>query len=192
MNWHNSYSTNHLSLLISLGNKDAGKAKQNPENVYLFYEDFSNSNLEKKWQKNWGSVSVENGVLKLKTGASPTGDLAEISVFVKNGQEWEDIEVELDFDEKNSVSYPGPFMRVQDASIRSTTAWWFEYATGRKDCTMRPYQKNQDGKWLYTKYLKEQVSTGSWHHVKYRVVGDRYDKVFHIARAVHYYDKHAN
>lgn len=61
------------------------RAKRNkiPENVYLFYDDFSDKNLEKKWQKNWGSVSAENGVLALQTKATPTANSAEISVFVK-------------------------------------------------------------------------------------------------------------
>ena len=147
--------------------------------MYFFYDDFSDSNLEKKWQKNWGNINVENGVLKLKTDTTPTGDNAEISVFVKNGQEWEDIEVDLDFNERNNEVAPGPFLRVQDAKIKDTSGWWFEYVTdGRKTCTMRPFKKNHDGNWLYTRDLEGPVSAGSWHHAKYRVVGDRLVTVF--------------
>ncbi|CAB3991343.1 Hypothetical predicted protein [Paramuricea clavata] len=156
------------------GNKDAGKARQNPENVYLFYDDFSDSNLEKKWQKNWGAIRVENGVLKVKTGRTPTSDKGEISVFVKHGHEWEDIEVELDLNERNNVRAPGPFLRVQDARIQSTTAWWFEYVTGSKLCTMRPFKNNKDGSWLYRGTLPKALSAGLWYHAKFRVVGDRF------------------
>ena len=155
------------------GNKDAGKAKRNPENVYLFYDDFSDVNLERNWQKNWGTISVEDGALKVKTDATPTGDSFEISVFVKNGQEWEDIEVDLDFIETNNNVYPGPFLRVQDTRIQSTSGWWFEYATGgNKDCTMRPSMKNADGGWMYTR-KPNAPSAGSWYHGTYRVAGDR-------------------
>ncbi|XP_028392656.1 uncharacterized protein LOC114517196 [Dendronephthya gigantea] len=161
---------------IVYGNKEADRAKQNPENVYLFYDDFSDQNFGKRWQKNWGTVTVENGVLKLNTDRTPTGDYADISVFVKNGEEWKDIEVELDFNELRSNVAPGPFLRVHDAKIRSTTAWWFEYVTGRKVnfCTMRPYQNNQDGKWLYARNRASILSAGTWYHAKYRVVGDRF------------------
>ena len=125
------------------------------------------------WQKNWGSIGVEDSMLKLKTGATPTGDSSEISVFVKNGEEWEDIEVELDFNEKNSGAYPGPFLRIQDVRIQETSGWWFEYYSGSTDCTMRPFKKNSDGNWMYTKKLNGPLSVDSWHHAKYRVVGDR-------------------
>ena len=161
---------------IRAGNKEAGKAKQNPENVYLFYDDFSDSlNLENKWQKNWGAIDVRNGVLHLKTGKTPTKDSSEISIFVKHGHEWKDIEVELDFSEKNLNVYPGPYLRVRDARIQSTSAWWFEYEylSGKKACTMRPYKNNQDGSWLYKGTLTKPLSPGSWYHFKYRVVGDR-------------------
>ena len=162
-----------LDIRTFIGNKDAGKAKQNPENVYLFYDDFSDLNLERKWQKNWGIIDVVNGALKLITDATPTGDNAEISVFVKNGQEWEDIEVDLDFSEMNNNVAPGPFLRVQDTRFQTTSGWWFEYVTGGKDCTMRPFKKNVDGGWMYTKkFLNGPISAGSWNHAKYRIVGD--------------------
>ncbi len=171
-------------LYILPGNKDAGKAKQNPENVYLFYDDFSDSNLEKKWQKNWGTVGIENGVLKLKTGQTPTGNAAEISVFVKHCHEWKDIEVELDFNERNTgydgarAVAPGPFLRVQDARIQNTSAWWFEYISGSNEGIMRPYKNNQDGGWLYKGTLTKPLSPGSWYHAKYRVAGDRFARLF--------------
>ncbi|CAB3991342.1 Hypothetical predicted protein [Paramuricea clavata] len=158
------------------GNKDAGKAKQNPENVYLFYDDFSDSNLEKRWQKNWGTIDVENGVLKMKIRRIPTRDNAEISVFIKHGHEWEDIEAELDLNERNmgfNVA-PGTFLRVQDARIQRTTAWWFEYIPGYGHCTMRPFQNNRDSKWLYKTALTQPLCPGFWYHFKYRVAGDRF------------------
>jgi hypothetical protein len=166
----------HVLQYIFPGNKDASKARQNPENVYLFYDDFSDSNLEKKWQKNWGAIRVENGVLKVKTRQTPTGNNAEISVFVKHGHEWEDIEVELDLNERNTGSNvaPGTFLRVQDARIQRTTAWWFEYVPAYDHCTMRPFQNNRDSNWLYKTALTKSFSPGLWYHVKYRVAGDRF------------------
>ena len=113
-------------------------------------------------------------MLKLKTRQTPTGNNAEISVFVRHGHEWEDIEVELDFNEIIDAKAPGPFLRVQDARIESTTAWWFEYVSGSKDCTMRPFKNNKDGIWLYRGTLTKPLSAGSWYHAKYRVVGDRF------------------
>ena len=157
------------------GNRAAGKAKQNPEFVYLFYDDFSDSNLEEKWTKNWGVGKVQNGVLGLKTGKTPTGNTAEIAVFVKHGYEWEDIEAELDFNEKNSGPNvaPGPFLRVQDARIASTTAWWFEYVSKSDQCTVRPYKNNADSGWIHRSILTKPLSPGLWNHAKYRVVGER-------------------
>ena len=114
-------------------------------------------------------------MLKINTGRTPTGNHAEISVFVKHGQEWKDVEVELDFNEFGSGQvYPGPFLRVHDTRIESTTAWWFEYATGQKGCTMRPFKNNHDGSWLYTRHLTAKLSSKTWYHAKYRVVGDRF------------------
>ena len=114
-------------------------------------------------------------MLKLKlTGQTPNKNAAGISVLIKGGHEWEDIEVELDFNEiKNDVA-PGPLLRVQDARIQSTSAWWFEYVTGTKGCTMRPYKNNEDGGWLYQGTLNEPLAQGAWNHAKYRVVGDRF------------------
>ena len=170
----NSYIEN--SLHNSPGDKEANKAKQNPSNVYLFYDDFSDQKFEKKWEKNWGTVGVQNGVLKVNTDKTPTGDHAEISVFAKHGQEWKDVEVELDFNELRSAVAPGPFLRVQNANIRSTTAWWFEYVTGRKVefCTMRPYKNNLDRGWLYPVNRDSTLYSRTWYHAKYRVVGDRF------------------
>jgi hypothetical protein len=113
-------------------------------------------------------------VLRLKTGQ--TSNAAEISVFVKHGHEWEDIEVELDLNERNTGPdiAPGTFLRVQDTRIESTTAWWFEYVSGSKSCTMRPFKNNKDGGWLYKGTLTKPLSAGSWFHAKYRVVGDRF------------------
>ena len=172
--------SSYIHRLIVTGNKGAGPAKKNPENVYLFYDDFTDSNLEKKWQKNWGTIGVGNGILSLKTGTTPTNDSAEVSVFVKHGHEWKDLDVELDFKEKirefegAAVAAPGPFLRVEDARIQSTTAWWMEYVEGRKDCTMRPFKNNKDGGWLYTRSLSRSFTAGLWYHGKYRVVGDRF------------------
>ena len=123
-------------------------------------------------------------MLKVKTRQTPTGNNAEISVFVKHGHEWEDIEVELDFNEIIDVKAPGPFLRVQDARIQSTTAWWFEYITGNKVCTMRPFKNNQDAGWLYRGTLTKPLSAGSWYHAKFRVVGDRFVALLFGSRVI--------
>ncbi|XP_028392634.1 uncharacterized protein LOC114517176 [Dendronephthya gigantea] len=102
------------SYYLAYGNKDASRAKESPEGVYLFYDDFSDSDWEKKWQKNSGEIQVKNGELNVKTrGTTPR---AEIAIFAKNGYNWRDIEVDLEFFEKNYGAYPGVFLRVSDAS----------------------------------------------------------------------------
>ena len=113
-------------------------------------------------------------MLKLKTKENQeTNDAVEISLFVQNGYEFEDIEIELDFNEfANDVAF-GPVMRVQDTRMKSFSAWWFQYITGKTDCTMRPYKDGFDGKWLYQSNFKKSLSKGSWYHAKYRLFGDR-------------------
>ena len=155
------------------GNQNASRARQNPENVYLFYDDFTDARLEKKWQRNWASAKVVNGKLELRSGKTPTGDSTEVAIFVKGGSEWKDIEVELDMMEQNK-KYPGPLLRIEDIRIKSTSAWWFEYHSGHTKCTMRPYKNNRDGQWLYKGTLSKPLARGTWVRGKYRVVGDRF------------------
>ena len=157
------------------GNKEAGKAKENPENVYLFYDDFSDIYLEKKWFKVFGDIDVENGVLKLKTYKNQAAeDATGISLFIQNGYDFEDIEIELDFSEIRKDVAAGALLRVQDTRLKSLSAWWFQYVSGSTACTMRPYKDGFDGKWLYQSNFKNSLSQGSWYHAKYRVFGDRF------------------
>lgn len=160
-------------IIFSLGNKDASRAKQSPEGVYLFYDDFSDSDLEKKWQKNWGTIRVENGVLSLRSRSDQSK--AEIAIFAKNGYDWQDIEVDLEFLEKSNHAFPGVFLRVSDARIESTSAWNFEYYAGTKRCRMRPYKNNNDLRnWMYRRSLTRTLDQETWTRAKYRVVGDRF------------------
>ena len=120
---------------------------------------------------------MENGALKLKTGedqATEETGSGGISVFAQNGQDWEDIEVQLDFNELRNDVAPGPLVRVQDTRIKNLGAWWFQYVSGSSDCTMRPHKNGRDGGWLYQGTLKKPLSQGSWYHAKYRVVDDRF------------------
>ena len=157
------------------GNKEACKAKENPENVYLFFDDFSDIYLEKKWFKVFGDIDVENGVLKLKTNENQGAEGATgISLFIKNGYDFEDIEIELDFSEIRKDVAAGPLLRVQDTRLKSLSAWWFQYISGSTSCTMRPYKDGFDGKWMYQSNFQKPLSLGSWYHAKFRVFGDRF------------------
>ena len=85
---------------------------------------------------------MRNGGLLGKTGKSLFGN-AEVGLYLKKGEGWGDIEVELDFMETGSnVVFPGLLFRVQDFRLQHTTAWWFEYRTDHEDCTMRPFVNN--------------------------------------------------
>lgn len=102
-----------------------------------------------------------------------------LNLFVKHGYEWKNIEVELDIKEKSiagSGVAPGPFLRVQDARIQSTSAWWFEYIVGLAFIVMRPYKDNKDGGWSYDRKTipapYKTFSTEKWYHMKYRVYAD--------------------
>ena len=89
----NSHVDNDSYALV-FGSNTAGKANGNLEKVYAFYDDFSDSNLDRKWIRNWGKWSVKRGTVYGKTGN--TGDVDEVGIYVKNGNEWRDVEVELD------------------------------------------------------------------------------------------------
>lgn len=115
-----------------------------------------------------------NKQLALKTGNTPTGDNAEVAIYVKQGNHWRDVEVELDLKEMHKTEYPGPFLRLENPSIKTTSGWWFEYGAGRRTCMMRPFNKNKDGDWLYQGKLTKPLTIGTWNHGKYRVVGDRF------------------
>ena len=166
-------STEASSYFLLYGKENARSAKQNPENVFLFYEDFSSKKLE-KWEKNWGTAQVVKGQLEVVTQTTPNGDSGEAAIFVKGGRDWKDVEVELDMMEKNSDQYPGPFLRVKDPHVKITTAWWFEYWSGKRECTMRPYMENRDGQWAYKSKLSKPLVAGTWVHAKYIVFGENF------------------
>lgn len=160
------------SYALVFGGKNVGKAKDDPKKVFSFFEDFSNATLN-KWKQVWGEWSVNNGAVFGKTGKSPFGN-AEVGLYLKEGINWGDIEVELDLKETGSgVVYPGPFLRVQDSSLQHTTAWWFEYWTDHKECTMRPFVNNRDGLWKYKCQLPQPFTKNKWFHFRYRVLGNR-------------------
>lgn len=48
----NKYSVEKAAYYLVYGNPNAGSAKNNPENVFLFFDDFSRKSLSKKWQTN--------------------------------------------------------------------------------------------------------------------------------------------
>ena len=170
-----SDSVDDVSYSLVFGRSDDGPALSDPAKVFAFYDDFSDNKLRSDWRVNWGDWSVQNGALRGKTAATPTGDNAEIGIYVPSGYSWQDVQVELDMMDSSSVkAYPGPFLRVKDAGFRSTTAWWWEYAQGATGCTMRPFQNNRDGSWLYKGTLPTKLNKNVWFHFKYQVVGDRF------------------
>ena len=170
-----SDSVDDVSYSLVFGGSDDGPALSDPAKVFAFYDDFSDNKLRSNWRVNWGDWSVQNGALRGKTAATPTGDSAEIGIYLPSGYSWQDVQVEVDMMDSSSVlSYPGPFLRVKDAGLRSTTAWWMEYKQGTTDCTMRPFQNNQDGNWLYRGTLPTKLNKNVWFHFKYQVVGDRF------------------
>lgn len=157
--------------LVFAGGK-AGKAKSDPKKVFAFFEDFSNSKLN-RWTRVWGEWTVKNGAVFGKTGKSTFGS-AEVGLLLDEGRDWDDIEVELDLMETGAGAvYPGPFLRVQESNLQYTTAWWFEYYTDRKDCTMRPFIVNRDGSWKYKCQLPQPLFKNKWFHFRYRVMGNR-------------------
>ena len=160
------------SYALVFGGNNAEKAMADPRNVFTFFEDFSNTTLS-KWEQVWGTWTVKNGAIFGETGKSSFGN-AEVGIYLKEGVNWRDIEVELDLKETGTgVVYPGPFLRVQESSLQDTTAWWFEYKTDHKECTMRPFINNRDGSWKYRCELPERLVKNKWFHFKYRVSGDR-------------------
>ena len=160
------------SYALVFGGKKVGKAKADPRKVFAFFEDFSSPSLN-KWIQVWGEWSVKSGVVFGKTGKSSSG-LGEVGLYLKEGGNWRDVEVELDLQETGSgVVYPGPFLRIQKYSLSHTTAWWFEYWTDHKECTMRPFVNNKDGVWKYKCQLPEKLVKNKWFHFRYRVLGTR-------------------
>ena len=160
------------SYALVFGGKPPHGVKADKKNVFAFFEDFSTSDL-REWTRVWGEWTVKNGHLFGKTGKSAFG-YAEVGLYLTKGKAWKDIEVDLDFMETGShVVYPGPFFRVQDSRLQHTTAWWFEYYTDHKDCTMRPFVNNKDGSWIYKCQLPEPLVKNNWFHFKYRLMGNK-------------------
>lgn len=159
------------SYALVFGGRNVGKAKRNPKNVFAFFEDFSNSALE-DWKQVWGEWLVKNGTVFGKTGKSPFGG-AEVGLFLKNGIDWRNVEVELDLMETGrDVVYPGPFLRVLDPSPQHTTGWWFEYWTDHKECSMRPFINNENSGSKYACTIPQTFVKNKWFHFKYRVLGN--------------------
>ena len=167
-----SNTVDSTSYALVFAEEKAGNVKSDPKKVFTFFEDFSDSKLN-KWTRVWGEWTVQNGAVFGKTGKSTFGN-AEVGLFLKEGRDWDDIELELDLMETGSgVVFPGPFLRVQEFNLQYTTAWWFEYYTDHKGCTMRPFIINRDGSWKYKCQLPQALVKNKWFHFRYQVVGDR-------------------
>ena len=99
----------------------------------------SNSLDDKSYALVFGGKSTQ----RVKADRRKVFAFYEVGLYLKQGKGWGDIELELDLMETGlSTLYPGPFFRVEKPSLRYTTAWWFEYMTDQKKCTMRPYVNN--------------------------------------------------
>lgn len=152
-----SNTVDSTSYALVFAGEKAGNVKSDPKKVFAFFEDFSDSTL-KQWTRVWGEWTVKNGAVFGKTGKSSFGH-AEVGLYLNEGRDWDDIELELDLMETGSgVVYPGPFLRIQESNLQYTTAWWFEYYTDRKKCTMRPFIVNRDGLWKYRCQLPQPLS----------------------------------
>jgi len=167
-----SNTVDQMSYALVFAGEIAGNVKSDPKKVFAFFEDFSDSKLN-QWTRVWGEWTVKNGAVFGKTGKSTFGS-AEVGLYLNEGRDWDDIELELDLMETGvGVVYPGPFLRVQESNLQYTTAWWFEYYTDHKDCTMRPFVVNKDGSWKYKCQLPQPLFKNKWFHFRYRVVGNR-------------------
>ena len=82
------------SYALVFGGKGAGKAKSDPKKVFAFFDDFSNPTLD-QWTRVWGEWTVKSGAVFGKTGTSSHGN-GEVGLFLNEGRDWGDIEVELD------------------------------------------------------------------------------------------------
>lgn len=163
------------SYALVFGGKYTVKPKADPKNVLLYHEDFSNSTL-RDWKRVWGEWTVKNRSLFGKTGRSWYGS-GEVGLYLKEGKGWDDIEVELDLMETGTNTvYPGPLLRVQESGLQHTTAWWFEYKTDHKECTMRPLIDNKDWGWKYKCQLPQPLVKNKWFRFKYRLIGNRYSQ----------------
>ena len=166
------------SYSLVFGAAVSGSAMDNPDKVFVFYDDFSSSTPKKEWVKNWGKWSVQNGRLLGSTMQTrdPGGVPVEIGLYLQSGFQWKDVEVELDLMETGTKrSSPGPFLRVSNVNPSKTTGWWFQYYPPyAKTVCMRPQANNRDGNWKYKGKLPTAFILNKWFHFKYRVMGDRF------------------
>ena len=170
-----SDSVDDVSYSLVFGGSDDGPALSDPAKVFAFYDDFSDNNLRSDWRVNWGDWSVQNGALRGKTAATPTGDNAEIGIYLSYGYSWQDVQVEIDMMDSSSVmAYPGPFLRVKDAGLRSTTGLWWEYFQGQTRLETRPFKENVEGGSIPRADLPTALKKNVWFHFKYQVEGDRF------------------
>ncbi|XP_068733895.1 uncharacterized protein [Montipora capricornis] len=167
------------SYSLVMGDLVSGSAKENPEKVYAFYDDFSSSTLKKDWVKAWGQWSVQNGRLLGSTMQTKdrNSDFVEVGVYLKTGFHWKDVQVELDLMETSGLknTATGPFLRLSNVNPNKTTGWWLQYFLGAPNhCYLRPQANNKDGSWKYGGRLPTAFQLNKWFHIKYRVIGNRF------------------
>ena len=168
------------SCSLVLGAAVSGSAMDNPDKVYAFHDDFSNSTLKKKWVKNWGQWSVQNGRLLESTMQSEdlNSDNVEVGSYIKSGFQWKDVEVELHLMETGKKhTATGPFLRLSNVNPSKTTGWWFQFYLGSpNDIYMRPFANTHDGRWKYKGPLPAAIKLNTWCHFKYQVIGERFSQ----------------
>lgn len=162
----------HYILLYD--NPNAEPAKSDPENVYLFHDDFSSQSLEKQKNSSWGSAKVVNGLLEIETNFSPKVNDAGVVLYAKHGYDWQDVNVELDMMETTLNSYLGIFVRVQNPTISETTAWGFYFHSGETRCVFRPTVKNRDASQMNKARLHEPLAIKTWIKVQYKLVDNSF------------------
>lgn len=155
-------------------NPNAEPAKSDPEKVYLFHDDFSTQSSGKWQNSSWDSVEIVNGLLEVKTNFLPKIDDVEVVVYAKQGYDWQDVNVELDMMETTSNAHPGIFVRVQNPTMRKTTAWGFYYYSGETRCVFQPVVRNREAGRMNKARLHKPFATKTWVKVQYKLVDNSF------------------
>lgn len=95
-------------VFVFVGEK-VGNVKLDFIKVFVFFEDFFNLKLN-QWIWVWGEWIVQNGIVFGKMGMLVFG-YVEVGLFLDEGRDWEDIELEFDLMEIGlGVVYFGLFL----------------------------------------------------------------------------------
>jgi len=161
------------TIYLYYGNPSA-MPESDGEGVFEFFDDFDDGSIDSsKWTQLSGTTWVEEGGVLKEMESRQSGDSGEADIYYPGGFSWTDYIFEGKLYADTS-SYPGVFVRVSDASISSTTAWWHEWNTSGGNGTLRPFVNNTDYSWAYTWTGTTPTDTGMWRDFRVDVWGDNY------------------